>query len=94
LVSTTHYIQQNYQDVLSSFLNERAESVNWLLSITNAKWNNSINHHEVRRMNAKMFLSNWLAHDYLHMRQIIKLKYNYLASLSSGNLNDAGTVWQ
>jgi len=89
-----NYIGQNYQDVLSSFLNEREESINWLLSLTNPNWRNFIIHHEVGRMTAEMFLSNWLAHDYLHMRQIIKLKYDYLASLSSGALNYAGNIWQ
>ncbi len=41
-------------------------------------------------MTAKMFLSNWLAHDYLHIRQITKLKYDYLKQLTNEDLNYAG----
>jgi hypothetical protein len=29
-------------------------------------------------MSAEMFLANWLAHDYLHIRQLIRLRYHYL----------------
>jgi hypothetical protein len=93
-VSQRNYIGQNYCDVLNRFLKERVDSVNWLLSLTNANWNNSIIHHEVVLMTAEMFLSNWLAYDYLHMRQIIKLKYDFLNRYTSGTLNYAGDIWQ
>ncbi len=41
-------------------------------------------------MTAKMFLSNWLAHDYLHLRQILDLKFNYHKLLSGDSLTYAG----
>jgi hypothetical protein len=37
-----------------------------------------------------MFLHNWLAHDYLHIRQIIRIKYDYLKKTSGEILLYAG----
>ena len=36
------------------------------------------------------FSPNWLAHDYLHIRQIIRLKFAYLQQLSKEDLSYAG----
>ncbi len=38
-------------------------------------------------------MTNWLAHDLLHMRQIIKIKYLYLEQSSNVDLHYAG-AWQ
>ena len=71
------YIHQNYGEVLSKFLYEREHSVEWLSSLSNPRWENAVQHHEVGEMTAGMFLANWLAYDFLHIRRIIKLKYDY-----------------
>lgn len=44
-----------------------------------------------KREASKFFLTNWLTHDYLHMRQIIKLKYDYLEQQSGEMIDYAGT---
>jgi len=89
-VKARNYIQQNYSDKLNDFLTEREQSVMCLQSLSNPKWDNAYEHSKFGKMTAKMFLSNWLAHDYLHIRQIIKLKYDYLKQLTSEDLNYAG----
>lgn len=89
-VNTRTYIQQNYHDKLNDFLGERDESVRWLQSLSNPKWDSACEHSKFGKMTAQLFLSNWLAHDYLHIRQIIKLKYDYLAQKTSEDLNYAG----
>jgi hypothetical protein len=71
-------------------LAEREQSVKWLQSLTNPKWDNVHEHSKFGKMTAKMFLSNWLAHDYLHIRQITKLKYDYLKQLTNEDLDYAG----
>ena len=92
-VSERKYIEQSYTHVLNQFLYKRQQSVNWLNSLSNPKWENSIIHDEVGLMTAEMFLANWLAHDYLHIRQILKLKYDYLSQNSGMTLAYAGGVW-
>ena len=90
-IEERQYMKQNYQKMIEKFMSERDESIKWLKSLKNPKWDNSFEHPKLGRMTAKYFLNNWLAHDYLHMRQIIKLKFDYLHSQSKSDLNYAGT---
>ena len=84
------YIQQNYNDKVFSFLNERDQSIDWLQSLKDPQWTNAYQHPKFGAMSASLFLANWLAHDYLHIRQILTLKYKYLEQLSRESLNYAG----
>ena len=47
-------------------------------------------HPKMGPLKAKMFLTNWLEHDYLHMRQLLTLKHNYPAQNTGENLKYAG----
>lgn len=89
-VKARNYLQQNYRDKLKDFLDEREQSVRWLQNLSDPKWDNAYEHPKFGKMTAKMFLSNWLAHDYFHIRQIIKLKYDYLRQLTNEDLSYAG----
>ena len=84
------YIQQNYNNKVYSFLNERDQSIDWLQSLKEPKWDNAFQHSKFGAMSAGLFLANWLAHDYLHLRQILTLKYKYLEQLSGESLKYAG----
>ena len=84
------YIKQDYADKLEMFMEERRHSIEWLQSLQSPKWDNAYSHPKFGQMTAKMFLSNWLAHDYLHIRQILKLKFDYLKRLTDENLTYAG----
>jgi hypothetical protein len=90
-VKTRNYIEQNYIDKLNDFLAEREQSIKWLQSLDNPKWDNAYQHPKFGDMTAKMFLSNWLAHDSLHIRQIAKLKFDYLQQLTKEDLGYAGS---
>ena len=85
-----NYIKMDYNTVLTGFLKERRHSVVWLQSLQSPKWENAFLHPKLGSMSANLFLSNWLAHDYLHIRQIIKLKFDYLKEISGEKLNYAG----
>ena len=89
-VKERNYIEQNYKQTLNDFLQERERSVEWLQALTDPKWDNEYQHPKLGPMSAKLFLSNWLAHDYLHMRQILNLKFDYLKYTSGEDLNYAG----
>ncbi len=86
-----NYIKQNYSIMLSKFLSERAESIIWLQSLKNVNWDSAFEHPKLGILSAKHFLTNWLAHDYLHMKQILKLKYDYLKQQAGENLDYAGS---
>jgi hypothetical protein len=89
-VEERNYKEQNYDRVFSGFLKERENSVEWLRSIKDPEWSNAYVHPKLGPMSAYLYLTNWLAHDYLHMRQIIRLKFDYLKWKSGESLNYAG----
>ena len=89
-VTSRKYIEKDYDKVLTNFLNERDNSINWLSKLENPKWNNIYEHPKLGKLSAKMIFTNWLAHDYLHIRQIIRLKFEYLKSVTGENLSYAG----
>ena len=90
-VKERKYMEQDYREKLRSFLDERSKSVAWLESLANPKWDHAYMHPKFGAMTAAMFLANWLAHDYLHFRQIIRLKFDYLKYSAAETLTYAGT---
>ena len=91
-VTERNYMQQDYRVMLDKFLAERDDSIDWLKSLKNPKWDNYYVHPKIGNLSAKHFLDNWLAHDYLHFRQITKLKFDYLNHRSGERLDYAG-IW-
>lgn len=89
-VTERKYLEQDFEIMLENFLKEREKSIHWLQSLQDPPWEQAYQHPQFGEMKAKMFLSNWLAHDYLHLRQITKLKYDWLKNLSGEDLNYAG----
>lgn len=89
-VISRHYDKQNYEDKLLAFRNERLNSIAWLNTLEDAPWDNTHQHPSIGPMSADMILANWLAHDYLHIRQITSLKYQYLQQTTNVNLKYAG----
>jgi len=89
-VTERDYKNQDYTTKLNQFIKAREQSIIWLKSLENPNWHHSFEHPKVGELSAKFFLNNWLAHDYLHMRQIIKLKFDYLEFQSGTNLDYAG----
>jgi len=77
-VSSRKYIEQNFNTKLHDFLEERDNSIKYIQNLQQPNWENYYQHTTLGNLTAKMFLTNWLAHDYLHIRQIIKIKYDYL----------------
>jgi len=90
-VTEHRYLEQDYNQMLSKFIEEREASVAWLKTLEKPHWEYSFIHPKIGKLSAKHFYDNWLAHDYLHFRQIIKLKFDYLNHLSAEDLNYAGT---
>jgi hypothetical protein len=92
-VTNHDYINQDYATMLNTFLSERDKSIIWLKSLKNVNWDNAFEHSKLGHLTARHFLVNWLAHDYLHIKQILKLKYDYLQHTSRENLDYAG-IWK
>jgi hypothetical protein len=93
-VHERNYIKQDYPVMLSKFLDERKISVEWLHSISPVQWSKSFTHPTLGNVSSEFFLANWLAHDYLHIRQILRVKYFHLKISSDEDLSYAGeAIW-
>ncbi len=89
-VASHHYMQQDFESVLHNFLAERGRSVNYLNALVAPRWDNVHEHPKFGPMPAILFLNNWLAHDYHHIRQINEVKYLYFKAVCKQPLNYAG----
>ena len=89
-VTERRYMEQDYGKKVSAFLFERQASIEWLRSLEEPNWDSAFQHPTLGPLSAQHFLTNWLAHDYLHIRQVTKLKYGYLQAVSDNNLSYAG----
>ncbi len=78
-VTQHDYASRDHQQVLMEFLAERARSVAWLRALDSVDWNVGYNHPSGRHLTVGDLVSSWLEHDYLHMRQIIRLLFDYVA---------------
>ncbi|MBX7095791.1 MAG: DinB family protein [Flavobacteriales bacterium] len=90
-VKSRNYAAQNFNERLEAFLHEREVSVQWLQQLENPNWSSAYVHPKFGAMSSNMFLSNWLAHDYLHIRQILAVKHHYLAAYCKEDIGYAGT---
>ena len=89
-VTLRNYMEQDYRQMLNKFLDARQKSIEWLQALNSPNWDNTLTNPELGSMSARKFLTNWLAHDYHHFRQINQLKYLYLKHHSSEMLDYAG----
>ena len=89
-VTERQYLQQDYHTRLEEFLAERAKSVAWLRGLPSPQWDHAYQHPKVGPVTAWALLENWVAHDYLHVRQINRRKYGYLKAHCRDDLRYAG----
>lgn len=88
--ASRNYMGQDYAAKRTEFLDERAKSVTWLESLSNPQWSNAYQHPKLGPLSAELFLANWLAHDYIHIRQLNRLAFGYLQHQSGTDLSYAG----
>ena len=90
-VKDRKYIEQDYNQMVEKLLEERLYSINWLSSLKDPSWENAYLHPKLGALSAEHFLVNWLAHDFLHIRQIVGLQFLHLKQTSNNNLSYAGS---
>ncbi len=90
-VTERRYMEQDFEVILSKFLSERERSLEWLHSLTDAPWDNAYIHPKVGPVSCELLLTNWVAHDLLHIRQLGNLRYGYLRANTTVPLDYAGT---
>lgn len=90
-VTEREYDKRDMKTSLNNFLAERIKSVEWLKSLASSSWKSAYKHPKLGEISAEKLLANWLAHDYLHIRQVTFLQYSYLShKVPSISLDYAG----
>jgi len=90
-VLSRNYIDQDFEERRKEFIAERKSSVIYLRGLKSPNWSNYYEHPTLGNLDGDHFLRNWLAHDYLHLRQITQRKYQYLQEMTGNECNYAGT---
>jgi hypothetical protein len=72
-VTERKYNQQDFNKMKSKFFRERDKSLAWLKSLKNADWNIRYRT-KWRVMTAGDMFASWIAHDNLHIRQLVELR--------------------
>jgi len=89
-VMSRKYLDQNFKEKIKAFRKERKASIQYLSTLENPKWINYYEHPILGNLDGHHFLRNWLAHDYLHIRQITRVRYRYLQYMTASDCSYAG----
>lgn len=89
-VTERKYMSRDFGEMLELFQEERQASIAWLQTLNDPPWKNTYRHPSLGTLSAEFFLANWLAHDYLHFRQITGLRHGLLQMKSGQDLSYAG----
>ena len=92
-VESRNYNAREPKESLERFQAERQKSVEWLRALRDAPWSNVHAHPKLGPMSARMLLANWIAHDLLHVRQMMRLQYEWLAKKIAPEKLDYAGPW-
>jgi hypothetical protein len=69
------YTEPSLSAAFERFAALRADSVTWLRTLEHSDWNATIITPDGRTLSARALLGSWLAHDWLHIRQLSRLHF-------------------
>jgi DinB superfamily len=92
-VTTRSYNTRELRESLERFCKEREYSISWLLSVQDPDLGQMCSHKSLQGLRAGDLLVSWVAHDLLHLRQLIELRWQYLGTTSSPFRFDYAGEW-
>jgi hypothetical protein len=72
-VTERNYSQRNFVEIQQKFFAERKQSLDWLTEIANSDWKKTYTT-QFRTISAEEMFASWVAHDNLHIRQLVELR--------------------
>jgi hypothetical protein len=79
-VTDRAYNSRDFTESKQDFFDERRKSVDWLKGLESPGWDRVYSHPKIGELRAGDLLAAWLAHDYLHLRQLSDLLLEYTKS--------------
>ena len=92
-VTSRGYNDREVDISLNNFLSEREKSLSWLRSLSEPNWKNS-NTGPNGTLTAGDLLASWLAHDFLHIRQLARLHWQYIGAIADPYQTAYGGPWK
>ena len=71
------YNQRDFEKSKQNLFDERQKSISWLKGLENPDWDKYFSHSRLGDLRAGDLLAAWLAHDYLHIRQLANIHLLY-----------------
>jgi len=92
-VSERHYQERDFAESLQAFTEEREASLRWLQTLKSPAWDNRYEHPLLDTITAGDLLVSWVAHDFLHLRQLIGLHWQQTMDEAVGYSADYAGNW-
>lgn len=74
-VTEREYNSRDFETSVNAFLAERNKSLTWLASLDALNWESSATSPWGGEISAGTMFASWVAHDVLHLRQLVELHY-------------------
>jgi len=87
------YNKRDLRESISRFIRERKVSTAWLSELQDIPWESSHHHPKFPAIRTGDLLVSWLAHDFIHIRQMNRLQYEYLGSLKGPFSTEYAGKW-
>jgi len=81
-VTERKYNEQNFNEMKEKFFDEREKSLEWLKDLANADWD-ILYETDWGSIKAGEMFASWVAHDNLHIRQLVELRRAYIEIITS-----------
>jgi hypothetical protein len=91
-VTERAYNDKDLTRVLSGFLHEREQSISWLKGLQSPDWT-AVYQNPWGEISAGDMFASWVAHDLLHIRQLVELHWAYTNQLVSPYSVDYAGPW-
>ncbi len=92
-VTARKYNERPLADAFADFEAERLESLAWLAGLDGPDWEAVYHHPQGFDLRAGDLLASWLAHDALHLRQIVGLRFDAGGLLTAPYSTDYAGTW-
>lgn len=91
-VNQRNYNQQNYAEMQEMFFAEREKSLAWLAGLQNPDWE-KVYTSAYGSISAGEMFACWVAHDNLHIRQLVELRRKWIEAIAQPNGLDYAGEW-
>jgi hypothetical protein len=80
-VTSRKYNEQDFGAMKEKFFEERRKSLEWLKSLADTDWNKTYTSN-IGSMSAGEMFASWIAHDNLHIRQLVELRRHRIENIT------------